>query len=99
MATHIAAHRIASTVSSIMNGSSLARPFARPAPAANLNPDWRPRESEFSTQLVHQKALVGEMEGGRNVGEEDEGWRRCADLRRVQNAHVLAAGADRRMRR
>ena len=39
------------------------------------------------------------MKRRRDVGEEDERRRRDADLRRVQDPHVLAPRADRRIRR
>src|SRR6185436_744579 len=66
--------------------------------AAHLQPDRRPHESEFLPQLVQQEPFIGKVERRRDVREEHERRRRNADLRGVHDAHVLAAGTDRRVR-
>src|SRR5207302_11229930 len=65
--------------------------------AADLNANRCPEEAKCLPQLVDQETLIREMERRGDVGEEHERRRRHADLRRVEDAHVLAAGADRRV--
>src|SRR6266540_918003 len=67
-------------------------------PTAHLDPDRCAVETELLPQLVHQEPLVRKMKRRRDVGEEDERRRRVADLRGVQDAHMLPPGADWRMR-
>src|SRR3954451_20064080 len=66
--------------------------------APHLDADRRADETELLAQLVDQEALVGEVERRRHVGEEEERRRRDAGLRRVHDADVSAAWADRRIR-
>src|SRR5213075_2011756 len=83
-------------------GKSTARPArtaaALLAAAADLQADRRAEEAELFAQPVDEEALVREMKRRRDVGEENERRRRHADLRRVENPHVLVPGADRRIR-
>ena len=67
-------------------------------PAPHLDPDRRALQAERLAQAVHQEALVGEVERGRDVREEHERRRRDAGLRGVEDAHFAAARARRRMR-
>ena len=58
-----------------------------------------PTKPNCSRSWLIEEPLVREMERRRDVGEEHERRRRDADLRRVHDPHVLAARADRRVRR
>src|SRR5262249_1420488 len=64
----------------------------RTAAGADVETDGCPFEPKTVAELVDEKSLVGEMEFGGDVGEEHEGGRRNAGLRRVQNADVSGAG-------
>jgi hypothetical protein len=68
-------------------------------PAADLDPDRRPDEPEFLAQLVDEEPFVREMKRRGDVGEKHERRRSDADLRRVHDAHVLAAWAHGRVGR
>src|SRR5688500_9543886 len=81
---------------------ALRRAFGRLAGGAlatcpHLNPDGRAEEPELFPDPVLEIPRVREVKRRRHVGEEDERGRRHGGLRRVQDSHVAAAGALRRM--
>src|SRR5262245_23768598 len=63
--------------------------------APHLHADWRPDESELLPESVDQEPLVREVKRRRDVREKDERGRCDADLCRVEDANLLAAGTDR----
>ena len=68
-----------------------------PSPTPHLDSNRRATEPERVADLVHKKSFVGKMEGRRYVGEEHEGGRRDAGLRRIEHAHLSPPGAGRRV--
>src|SRR5437867_2575239 len=82
--------------------ASLARGAVRTLlspPGSDVEANRRSLEPEALPQLVDEKPLVGKVKLRRDVGEEDERRRGDAGLRRVEDAHVRAPRAGRRMRR
>src|SRR5262245_14627153 len=64
----------------------------------HADPNRRADEPEVLTQLVHEEPLIGEMELGGHVGEEDESRRRAGHLRGVEDPNRTAMLARRRIR-
>src|SRR5688500_6698505 len=82
----------------VTTDASISAPRGSFAPAApDMKPDRRAEEAELVPDLVDQEPLVGEVEGGRDVGEEHERRRRHGGLGGIEDAHVAAARARRRV--
>src|SRR5438270_9525643 len=71
---------------SILSGSLRALPVnlavCAALPAPHLNANRRAEEAETLPQLIDRKRLEGEVERVAAVGEDHDGRRRIADLRR-----------------
>ena len=74
--------------------SSVLLPPFPASPFPHRDADGRAVKPEGLAQVVHQEAVVREVELGGDVREEDELRRRGARLRRIQDLHMRWRGLD-----